>query len=82
MQKESIWQVLSLVVQVKAEQFQAVQQQILSLDNAEIPVVEEASGKMVVLLSGNDKDLFSTMENLKNITGVMAVSLAFHQQEA
>lgn len=70
------WYVCSLVVQAKPAKLAQVQQQILTVPHAEIHGVNENLGKIIVTLeSDRQLALADRMDEIKNIEGVILVSL-------
>ena len=76
------WQVCSLYLQVNPAKFNAVQTALLNIDNSEIPASQQATGKIILLLSSNQPHQFiDDIESIKDIDGVLSVSLVYHQQD-
>ena len=78
------WYVCSLVVQVKPEKLDLVKQALTELPNTDIHGVKLEESKLVVVLeSSYQPDLVDRMEMIKDIEGVIVVSLIYsHQDEA
>ncbi|MDG6881404.1 assembly protein for periplasmic nitrate reductase [Phocoenobacter uteri] len=76
------WHVCGLVVQTRPENVAKVKEALLKVANTEIPAVDEEKGKIVVVMQSHDqRELLENMENARNIEGVIAVSLVYHQQD-
>lgn len=79
---EPIWQVCSLIVQFTPEHKDKVSIQLLEIPQTEIVATNEQECKFVVLMESGDTDsLYKQMESIQNMTGVLAVSLVYHQQD-
>ena len=62
------WQVCSLVVQAKSERISDISTQL--------------NGQLIVVVEAEDSEtLIQTIESVRNVEGVLAVSLVYHQQE-
>ena len=76
------WHVCGLVVQGNPKKIAAIQTALLAIPHTEIPVVDEQLGKLVVVMqSHHQRILYDNMEAVKDIDGVIDVSLAYHQQD-
>ena len=60
----------------KANEFQT------SAPNCEVAVSDAPSGQLIVVVEAEDSEtLIQTIESVRNVEGVLAVSLVYHQQE-
>ncbi|BFU60946.1 MULTISPECIES: chaperone NapD [Rodentibacter] len=76
------WHVVGLVVQGKPEKMAAIQTALLAIEHTEIPTFDEKMGKMVVVMQSDDQHLLlDNMESVKEIEGVINVSLVYHEQD-
>lgn len=76
------WHVCGLVIQVQPTQIQSIMRELSAITHTEIPAFDEKTGKVVVVMqSDNQRTLLENMENARNIQGVLAVSLVYHQQD-
>ena len=79
---DSTWHVCSLIVQFSKEQAAAVKVAILAIPEAEIVATNEDGCKYVVLMESEDSTLlYQQIESMQDISGVLAVSLVYHQQD-
>ena len=70
------WYVCSLVVQAKPEKLEQVKADILAISTAEIHGVKPEEGKLVVILeSDRQLALADLIEQVKDVSGVIVVSL-------
>lgn len=75
------WHVCGLVVQAKPEHVAAVRGAINALPGSEVAVDDADSGKLVVVIeAARSSTLLEQIERARNISGVLAVSLVYHQQ--
>ncbi|VEB96010.1 assembly protein for periplasmic nitrate reductase [Cedecea lapagei] len=75
------WHVCGLVVQAKPEHVAAVRGAINALPGSEVAVDDADSGKLVVVIEASrSSTLLEQIERARNISGVLAVSLVYHQQ--
>ncbi|GKX63892.1 chaperone NapD [Pragia fontium] len=82
MTEKSDWHVCSLIVQVKPEDISTVSEALCALPGTEIPGVNEKEGKLIVVMQADNSDvLFAQIESARDIAGVLAVSLVYHQQD-
>ncbi|MDP8033199.1 chaperone NapD [Pasteurella atlantica] len=82
MKNSQEWHVCGLVVQTRPENVATVKEILLNVANTEIPAVDKEKGKIVVVMQSQDqRELLENMENARNIEGVIAVSLVYHQQD-
>lgn len=76
------WYVCGLVVQGNPYKMLVIKQVILSIPNTDVPVLDEQKGKMIVVMQSHDQDLLlEQIESIKEIDGVITVSLVYHQQD-
>ncbi|MFP1454222.1 chaperone NapD [Escherichia coli] len=75
------WQVCSLVVQAKSERISDISTQLNAFPGCEV-AVSDARGQLIVVVEAEDSEtLIQTIESVRNVEGVLAVSLVYHQQE-
>lgn len=75
------YHVSSLAVHAAADQLAAVKAEIEAMPGCEVPGSSE-TGKLVVVIEGNDRDsLASRFEQIKQLPGVLAATLVFHQMD-
>ncbi|MGL5759213.1 chaperone NapD [Plesiomonas sp.] len=75
------WHVCGLVVHARPEKIDAVRSALSEIPDTEIPGINE-EGKMVVVMQAAASDvLLANIESARNIQGVLAVSLVYHQQD-
>jgi len=75
------WHVCSLVVQVNPNEIERIKDALSSMPDTEIPGSND-EGKLVVVMQGEDSDiLYKRIESTREIPGVLAVSLVYHQQD-
>lgn len=75
------WYVCSLVVQVKPNKLAGVKAALNALPNTEIYAEKPEEGKLVVVLAADYQPiLVERMEQMKDIDGVIVVSLIYSQQ--
>ncbi|MCK3655715.1 hypothetical protein A4G19_08090 [Pasteurellaceae bacterium Macca] len=76
------WYVASLVVQVRPEKLAAVKQILTAVKGNEIHAENPSEGKLVVVMESTDEaDLVARMEAVKEINGVVAVSLVYSYKD-
>ena len=79
---EDLWQVCSLVVRIKKQQISAAGEAIARLAGCEVALSDPDAGTLIVVIEGDGgRALPDTIESVRNVEGVLAVSLAYHQQE-
>ncbi|MBK5074456.1 chaperone NapD [Budviciaceae bacterium CWB-B4] len=82
MTEKNDWHVCSLIVQVRREDIPKVSEALYALPGTEIPGVNEDEGKLIVVMQADNSDvLFAQIESARDIAGVLAVSLVYHQQD-
>ncbi|MBE2896917.1 chaperone NapD [Pasteurellaceae bacterium HPA106] len=81
-ERASEWHVCGLVVQCRPQDVAQVKTALLALALTDVSAIDEAQGKLVVVMeSNNQADLLERMELARNIDGVLALSLVYHQQD-
>lgn len=76
------WQVCSLIVQVKNEQVGTVTTALNQLTGCEVAIRSPETGKLIVVVeSEHSSTLLDTIDSVRNVDGVLAVSLVYHQQD-
>lgn len=76
------WYVASLVVQVKHAKLATVKQTLTAQTGTEIHAENSEEGKLVVVMESHfQPELVARMEALKEIDGVVAVSLIYSYQD-
>ena len=77
-----IWHVCGLVVQARPQAVTDVAQQLSAMDGTEVAASEPQQGKLVVVMQSEDSGtLLDRIESVRNVAGVLAVSLVYHQQD-
>ena len=77
-----MWHVCGLVVQAKPEAVPAVAEALAAMPETEVAATEQEKGKLVVVMQSEDSNaLLDRIESARNVAGVLAVSLVYHQQE-
>ncbi|ENU1226288.1 MULTISPECIES: chaperone NapD [Providencia] len=78
----SNYQVCSLIVQVKSERLSTVAEEINQLSHCEVAISAPENGKLIVVVEGQgSRTLLDTIDLVRDIDGVLDVSLVYHQQE-
>ncbi|ANI31292.1 nitrate reductase [Yersinia entomophaga] len=76
------WHVCGLVVQAKPERIPRLIDELLAIPGTEIPTSDAQQGKLVVVMQAARSDvLLRQIESARNLTGVLVVSLVYHQQD-
>ncbi|AYN29385.1 MULTISPECIES: chaperone NapD [Buttiauxella] len=76
------WHVAGLVVQAQPHNILAVGAAINELPGSEVAASDAEHGKLVVVMEAARSDvLLNQIESARNIAGVLAVSLVYHQQD-
>ncbi len=76
------WHVVGLIVQGNPEKMAAIQTALLAIEHTEVPTFDAKMGKMVVVMQSHDQHLLlDKMESVKDIDGVINVSLVYHEQD-
>jgi len=74
------YHISSVIVQFKQEFHCQVNQILTDLEGAEIRGIDEDQGKMVVVVeSETERGMVSIIDQIKEIQGVVNVSLVYHQ---
>ena len=77
-----MWHVCGLVVQAKPEAVPAVADALAAMPETEVAAIEQEKGKLVVVMQSEDSNaLLDRIESARNVAGVLAVSLVYHQQD-
>jgi len=77
---EGEYHISSVIVQFKQEFHCQVNQILTDLEGAEIRGIDEDQGKMVVVVeSETERGMVSIIDQIKEIQGVVNVSLVYHQ---
>ncbi|QPK14185.1 chaperone NapD [Pectobacterium versatile] len=76
----TVWHVCSVVVHVNTAQVAAVGEALATQPNLEVGASDSDTGKMVVVLESDSEDtLLKQIASIRELTGVLAVSLVYHQ---
>lgn len=76
------WHVVGLIVQGNPEKMAAIQTALLAIEHTEVSTFDAKMGKMVVVMQSHDQHLLlDKMESVKDIDGVINVSLVYHEQD-
>lgn len=76
------WHVVGLIVQSMPEKIEPIRTALLAIEHTEIPTFDEKMGKLVVVMQSHDAHiLLDNMESVKDIDGVINVSLVYHEQD-
>ncbi|QQA77753.1 chaperone NapD [Pectobacterium parmentieri] len=76
----TVWHVCSVVVHVNTERMAAVSDTLEKLPNVEVAASDSDTGKMAVVLESDSEDtLLKHIASIRELTGVLAVSLVYHQ---
>ncbi|WP_437890109.1 chaperone NapD [Phytobacter sp. V91] len=76
------WQVCSLIVQTRTALIPAVSAQLNALPGCEVALSEAERGTLIVVAEAeHSRTLLDTIESVRNVAGVLAVSLVYHQQD-
>ncbi|MGQ8775577.1 chaperone NapD [Serratia sp. NA_112.1] len=76
------WHVSGLVVQARPEKFPRLVADLLAIADTEIPAQDQPNGKLVVVMQAAcSHQLLEKIESVRNLDGVLAVSLVYHQQD-
>lgn len=82
MENAQDWHVCGLVVIGNPTKFSQIRTALLAIPHTEIPVEDQKQGKLVVIMqSHHQRILYDNMESIKEIDGVIDVSLAYHEQD-
>ncbi|WP_127959968.1 chaperone NapD [Serratia microhaemolytica] len=76
------WHVSGLMVQARPEMFPTLIPALLTIPETEIPAQDQQQGKLVVVMqAASSQQLLENIESARNLDGVLAVSLVYHQQD-
>ncbi|MBG6244431.1 nitrate reductase [Candidatus Symbiopectobacterium sp. 'North America'] len=76
----TVWHVCSLVVHAHTQNTASVAATVGALPNVEVAVCDSNSGKMAVVLeSDSENTLLTHIASIREVAGVLAVSLVYHQ---
>ncbi|QGM80091.1 chaperone NapD [Otariodibacter oris] len=76
------WYLCSLVVQAKPEKLDSIKATLLSMPNTEIHGEKPEEGKLIVVIESDfQPQLVEQMESIKDIDGVIVVSLIYSHQD-
>ncbi|MBI3311579.1 chaperone NapD [Serratia quinivorans] len=76
------WHVSGLVVQARPEKISQLVPALLAIADTEIPAQDQQHGKLVVVMqAASSQGLLEKIESVRNLDGVLAVSLVYHQQD-
>lgn len=82
MNHENSWHVCGLVIQARPASIPAVKIALLAFADCDIAAEDAARGTLAVTLGAADSAaLLRNIEESRNIAGVLAVSLVYHQQD-
>ncbi|MCK1970021.1 MULTISPECIES: chaperone NapD [Franconibacter] len=77
------WHVCGLLVQARPDDIAAAAKSISARPGCEVAAQDEAAGKLVVVMeAATSAALLANIESARQLEGVLAVSLVYHQQEA
>ncbi|WP_275148997.1 chaperone NapD [Citrobacter koseri] len=80
--RHSNWQVCSLVVQAKSQHITDISTQLHQFPGCEVALSDVDSGQLIVVVEAEHSGtLMQTIESVRNVAGVLAVSLVYHQQD-
>lgn len=66
----------------KSERISDISTQLNAFPGCEVAVSDAPSGQLIVVVEAEDSEtLIQTIESVRNVEGVLAVSLVYHQQE-
>jgi nitrate reductase NapD len=79
---DNSWHVCSLIVQINPKELAQVKAALLAIPDTEVPGFKEEEGKLIVVMQADDSNrLYAKIESVRDIAGVLAVSLVYHQQD-
>lgn len=79
---KSEWHVCSLIVQLEPKELAAVAEVLSARPNTDVVGDKKEQGKLVVVMQADNADvLYANIESIRDIKGVLAVSLVYHQQD-
>ncbi len=76
------WHVCGLVIQARPERVSDVISALEAMPGTEVPTSSQEEGKIVVVMgAAESNELLEQIESTRNLEGVLAVSLVYHQQD-
>lgn len=76
------WQVCSLIVQTQNVLIPSVSARLNAFPGCEVALSDAERGTLIVVAEAeHSRTLLDTIESVRNVEGVLAVSLVYHQQE-
>lgn len=76
------WQVCSLIVQARAQHIATLTTRLPEIPGCEVAVADAQSGQLILVLEAScQAALAENIESVRNVAGVLAVSLVYHQQD-
>lgn len=76
------WQVCSLIVQTRAQHIAALASGFVQIPGCEVAIADAQSGQLILVLEAScQAELVANIESVRNVAGVLAVSLVYHQQD-
>ena len=73
---------MKVVLKSDSELLDEVMVQLNAFPGCEVAVSDAPSGQLIVVVEAEDSEtLIQTIESVRNVEGVLAVSLVYHQQE-
>ncbi|ECG8590470.1 chaperone NapD [Salmonella enterica subsp. salamae] len=76
------WQVCSLIAQAKSQHIATIRARLEMLPGCEVALSDVESGQLIVVVEAEQGEaLMQTIESVRNVEGVLAVSLVYHQQD-
>ncbi|WP_409310781.1 chaperone NapD [Pectobacterium sp. B1J-3] len=76
----TVWHICSLVVQAHTARMAAVSRSLEAIDNVSVAASDSNTGKMAVVLESDSEDsLLKHIASIRELAGVLAVSLVYHQ---
>ena len=69
-------------MQAQSERISVISTQRIACSGCEVAVSDAPGGQLIVVVEAEDSEtLIQTIESVRNVEGVLAVSLVYHQQE-
>ncbi|MTD37738.1 chaperone NapD [Erwinia sp. CPCC 100877] len=79
----SDWQVCGLMVQTRPEDVATVASALNALPGSEVAASDAETGKLAVVMeAASGRALLNNIESARELAGVLAVSLVYHQHES
>lgn len=76
------WHVCSLILQCNPKKIDKIQTALLAIPDTEIPAADAEKGKLVVVMQSYDEyKLLNDMEGIRDIEGVIDVTLVYHERD-